>query len=81
MLNLFNREPIIINKKNIKPVNCYALHSNKEGTFKGFTLNFELRKYVTELHIYVKPGEMVKIYSEPGSAIGVLLYYFRLWTK
>jgi biotin carboxylase len=75
-LDLLSGEPVIMNKKNIEPVICYALHSNIEGTFKEFRLNPELRKYVAEQHIYINPGENVIPYSEPGSTIGVLLFLF-----
>lgn len=75
-LDLLLGEPVFVKKKKTKPVICYALHSNKEGTFKEFSLDHELKKYIAEQHIYIRPGEKVKPYSEPGSTIGVNLFLF-----
>lgn len=80
-LSLLFNEQIIVPKKKTKPSICYALHSNKEGKFKDIRLDESLIKYVTEQHIYVQAGDVVRPYSEPGSTIGVLLFSFPGWIE
>jgi len=80
-LDLLLGESVAVQKKNINPVICFALHSNREGKFVEFRLDKNLRGFVAEQHIYVQAGDLVKPYSEPGSTIGVLLFSFPNWDQ
>ncbi|MEX0778696.1 MAG: ATP-grasp domain-containing protein [Balneolales bacterium] len=59
-----------------KPAICFALHANAPGIFEALQYAPHLTNYVVEEHIYVKKGDAIKPFSEPGSTIGVLILTF-----
>ena len=69
-------KPVIVENRQSYPTLLYSLHSNRAGIFKGFELNNDLKPFVKEEQLFVKPGENVKPFSEPGSTLGVLILSF-----
>lgn len=70
-----NKKPSV-KTKTYQPAICFALHANKSGIFESIRYAPHLNGYLAEKHIYVKKGELIKPYSEPGSTIGVLIFKF-----
>lgn len=68
--------PVSMSKNRNLPTLRYSLHSDRAGIFKGFELSNNLKPFVKEQQLYVKPGEAVKPFSEPGSTLGVLILTF-----
>ncbi|NBC02639.1 MAG: ATP-grasp domain-containing protein [Bacteroidetes bacterium] len=76
LFDLYLGEEIIIPKKNSKSSICFTLHSNQSGIFKSFQIDDQLKSYLKEQHLFIKPGELIKPYSEVNSSIGSLLFQF-----
>lgn len=49
------------------------LHSRQQGIFKKFSISEEITSRCIEKYIYVKPGDIVNIFTGSNSALGVLL--------
>ena len=60
-----------------RPAICFALHANDWGIFEKVNFSERLKSCILEEHIFVRQGELIKPYSEPGSLIGVLILQFR----
>jgi len=75
-LDYFEKGSVNVQIKKIHPAICFALHTNQPGIFDNIQYAPHLTNYLAEKHIYVKKGDSVKPYSEPGSTIGVLIFTF-----
>ncbi|CAN5169363.1 ATP-grasp domain-containing protein [soil metagenome] len=72
----FENEHASIKTQNYQPAICFALHANRSGIFENIQYSPQLLRYLAEKHIYLKKGDPIKPYSEPGSTIGVLIFKF-----
>lgn len=74
--DLFMGHPVKLSSQPAKPAICFPLHVNQDGIFQGINLDRELVPYVVEEHIYVRPGDRVRSFKNPGSTFGVYLFRF-----
>ena len=49
------------------------LHVNEAGIFEGITIDDRLKKYVSELDVWVKKGDSVQLFAGAGGALGTLV--------
>jgi len=59
-----------------KPTVSFILHSNENGRLEQILLDSDFLKFVAEKNIYVKPGDDVKSFDQPGSNLGVVILKF-----
>lgn len=62
----------------MEPVNgfwsCYMIHSSRSGTFRGITIEPELKeKNIVELEILPKPGEHVSAFTGGNGTFGTMI--------
>lgn len=58
---------------------CWAeiiLHSEKNGTFRELHIDEDMREYVSERDLWVKPGDYVECFTGANKAIGTLIMHF-----
>ena len=46
---------------------------NEAGIFEGITIDDRLKKYVSELDVWVKKGDSVQLFAGAGGALGTLV--------
>jgi hypothetical protein len=52
------------------------LHSNQDGIFEGVVINDDVKPYVKELDLWLKPGDKIYKFSSARYAIGTLILCF-----
>ena len=72
----FLNQPIIVTEIEKGIGANYVIHSDKDGNLKSVLIDDILKKYIKELHIYIKEGDPVKSYQGSNAAIGILLLKF-----
>ena len=55
---------------------CFTLHSNQDGRFDRVEFDTALAEHIKELHLYINTGDILKRYSETGSAVGACVFVF-----
>lgn len=67
---------IDIQLHDFKPTVSFILHSSQSGRLNQIQLNSHISEFVVEKNIYLKPGDEVKSFDNPGSNIGVVILQF-----
>lgn len=76
LFNFILNKKISFSNQVQKPCIIFTIHSNTEGLFNSFELDPDLKPYLVESHIFVKPGDQVHSFDKPGSSLGSLIFSF-----
>ena len=62
-----------------EPVKCassYIIHSLKDGIFKGISIDPEIKKRITDIRVFNKPGDEVKAFHNASFSVGLCVLTF-----
>lgn len=76
LFDVMLNEDVTMPEQDQKPTINFTIHSNAEGIFDSFKMDEDLKPFVAEKHIFVKPGDRVESYDKPGSSLGGVIFTF-----